>query len=808
MSFGSENVDGAMSGFKVFEAEVKGVDPDTGDLFIASGLDEVNDPEKVPAAYFGGISGTGIFQHPEVGDSVLCTRVYPGGKGITQVLRVIPRMLRRRELVNSQPDENTNAGSLSYPTQGLENGDVRLYGKGGNKLTLEKGNQVGGGVFLGKSDGHGLYVTSGGRENNSTTVVSDSVAVVSCASRTYSRAVHRVPPGENDANTKIVKTNRLKTNIINGGKKRGSYPGKKASNNAVLGSVRNAGLAEYRFVANEIVENDGFEGWDKEDSKLKRRGRNRNKGRSFEDSVSPNGALHLSPNQLVEVVIGNVVNRRGESLDINYNPIIIGSERGTPSGEDVQILMEESRLKSRRGIGYHFQLSKNSLSSEFSNSYDNFIFAVDKEGALKVNVPATTNSGNIMYPTLADFYNEETGRVSSTYSFKRKYEKIPITLKDRESGGGVVYPPQGEVEGSPSIFVDDDEVPRRYVGVRYSNDNNYFKGDGFSGTSNNETDIRVNPTKHHNMYAAAEMLIANTIVHVSIPTDNATCTGYLPGNPVGKAFEIPVEDTSGSFTEIPYMSTVRVKPQNPALNTGGGTIVAGRDRMEEDLSPFSNEFSLSKSGDEITSSNVSRTGEERLDPSGKSANVNLEGSLELSVGKDKVDEKSILLDTAGALVAWLGKTADDKDTGEPGRSLILQTDGSALLNIGGTNGDTFNKGRFDLRVNVTDKGFVGESGGSNSAESDYIISISEHGLVIAGMKKGAPMVIRNEGNLSLETPTKLILSANSIEMREGNRPARKSHKDPVSSDTPDAATLESVGEQITCLMTELSKLTD
>ena len=189
------------------------------------------------------------------------------------------------------------------------------------------------------------------------------------------------------------------------------------------------------------------------------------------------------------------------------------------------------------------------------------------------------------------------------------------------------------------------------------------------------------------------------------------------------------------------------------------------------------------------------TGQNRNDPGGKSANLNFEGAIDLSVGQDLHDRKSIVLDTAGSLVAWFGADRNN-------RSVIMQTDGDMLLNIGGHNGNSFNPGRFDLRVNVTDKGFVGDSehvtdDGSNQS-SDYLISISKNGLVIAGMQTGNPMVIRNNGNLMLESSTKLILQGQSVEVREGGKMPRPTHQAPVAADTP-GATAEGILNIIECL---------
>ena len=73
------------------------------------------------------------------------------------------------------------------------------------------------------------------------------------------------------------------------------------------------------------------------------------------------------------------------------------------------------------------------------------------------------------------------------------------------------------------------------------------------------------------------------------------------------------------------------------------------------------------------------------------------------------------------------------------------------------------------------------------------------------MKPGAPMVIRNAGEICMESTAKLILAGQTVEIREGNRPPRKTYKDPVSTDTPDA-TIEGVQEQITCILEAIDEL--
>ena len=99
-----------------------------------------------------------------------------------------------------------------------------------------------------------------------------------------------------------------------------------------------------------------------------------------------------------------------------------------------------------------------------------------------------------------------------------------------------------------------------------------------------------------------------------------------------------------------------------------------------------------------------------------------------------------------------------------------------LINVGGSyEGEDpdvreMNIGRFELRVNVTDKGHIGstfnsddtgtfatEEGGNPSHNSDFIISLSENGIIIAGMKADVPMVIRNDGQILIESTSSDVI---------------------------------------------------
>jgi hypothetical protein len=278
------------------------------------------------------------------------------------------------------------------------------------------------------------------------------------------------------------------------------------------------------------------------------------------------------------------------------------------------------------------------------------------------------------------------------------------------------------------------------------------------------------------MYETAERLIANTIKAINIPTNYVQVNpdgttklikdpDFLGYNYSSRSFERPEVDNKDLKFDYGF-STVSVASGNPPIQTGGDTYFAGK--KTKDLQQ-SNRYTSIINGDKVSLSE---------DPSstpggGVSANMDFEGAIEVSVGSDDPDGKSITLDTAGSLVAWFGK---DKNN----RSLVVQTDGAALFNIGGSldysseQNPILNKGRFDLRVNINDRGFYNEEEPPPITEavgySDYIISISEEGIVIAGGTK-KPMLIRNKGEIMIESESTVSLYGKEINfMTPGREP--------------------------------------
>ncbi len=720
----------------------------------------------IPIPVSAGNGNAGVFVPLKKGTRVVVASTSGRGRTSNVIIATLPKRELLSDNFNSQKPLDVPVGTSSYPT--LVDGRVVMRGDSGSQVTLfETGD-----VCINTIGGSGVYLRRNGNKS-AYTLVSEDKIVYTAAGRSISGPVRRISgtlrnlfPKEDVSQVPLYADTKYAsvTNPV------GFFPGSLPLLRSYNRRKRNPAISEYRMVINEFSTDSQFTGFDDEvgrvsgdiglfddqDTYL----RNREQG----------NALHLAEHELIEVIGGNLVDVTGNILDINYRRLAYGGPNSTVPKRQLDISYDRARRISRRGAGYHFQLTTNTLSGDESTSSSNFVFDVDKEGMLKINIPSSSDTGNIPFVSTANFLGSGDG-VDVDYLNPSSQEPIPVTLRD--SNGEIVFPNE-ESQG----------ITHRDTGLRFSNsdENPYFPSgnDGF-GVSD---PIRVNTTQYHNMYSAGERLIANLIKVINIPNQFVNDNGFVESTPVGQPFEIPVPDElneaedennpsvsdvageisalfNGGSTAFPnFMGTVAVDPGPPALYPGGDTLVAGVFYPDDDANPpFSNSFESTQEDGTIGVSITDENGDKRTPVGGKSVHMNLGGSIEASIGKDNYDEKSVLLDTEGSIVTWLGKDRNN-------RSLVMQTDGEVLFNIGGSyegsdpNERTMNVGRFELRVNVTDKGLVGtqfepgdapDEGGNPGPQSDFIISISENGIVIAGTKANSPMVIRNESSILIES---------------------------------------------------------
>ena len=748
----------------IFEAIIRKVDYTKNTCEIEPldvELPSVRSDIPLPNVYTNG--NAGLFFGITAGTRIIAATTALTGQETTVILGFLPKQGLIKETYDVAPpkDEDMPVGTKPYPE--LLDGQALLRGGfgesiaiGDNKILIQTSN--GEGISLKKKDNRLYHFNashSSTQYTNAGRVLSGAVQRINKRNGGGLRKKNPIPDALESnlfADTEFYAYSDVVGLFPN------SSEAKDTFKNIFKMKVRNrnAGLSEHRVVVNEFTTDSMFTGF--LDEAERAAGKiNLSKTSSGPISREPLSVLKLSEHELLELVSGNLVDINGEVLDINYRPISFSRDNVTPK-KDISAAYDSAKRISRRGVGFHFQLATIDQDSRSADTSKNFTLDVDKEGVLKLHVPASTDTGNIPFASSTVF--DDFGEGKTSYLNKSYAEPVPVLLRD--DSGKVILPfKESTSNNNPTL-------KKRYTGIRYDNSGGEFTGSYFpAGDSGNEQSnfIRVNSTAYHNMYSAAERLIANMIDRIEIPQ---TFSDGTPSKiPVSSSYERyspggNVQDaTTGKFsnTNAPqYMSCVFVSPKSPAIYPGGGTdiTVAGNIYTKDSDPAYTNEF--------VSVPNESGTGYEvkydesgtlkRAPIGGKSANIAFAGAVDLSIGKDKFDGKSLLFDTEGSVVSWLGKDRNN-------RSLVMQTDGEVLLNIGGSYSGTsseqpMNPGRLEIRVNVTDKYMVGSTKTSGT-DSDYIISISENGIVIAGMKKGKPMVFRNDGKILIESVSDDIL---------------------------------------------------
>ncbi len=153
------------------------------------------------------------------------------------------------------------------------------------------------------------------------------------------------------------------------------------------------------------------------------------------DYVFPNRRLSRSdtlslslvyPNHLMETVKGTVVDIFGNILDINRVPLPVGQDTATLKSDNKNIDKKSSFLQikelERKSIAFHFEINarKDLISSstkqlilpdinsndDYARNRSRFFVDIDKEGQFKINVPASSERGNV--PLLTRYENYST----------------------------------------------------------------------------------------------------------------------------------------------------------------------------------------------------------------------------------------------------------------------------------------------------------------------------------------------------------------------------------------------------------------
>ncbi len=179
-------------------------------------------------------------------------------------------------------------------------------------------------------------------------------------------------------------------------------------------NIRNLPLVENRTMVYEFANSFNFTTDEDESIKYINQKNNHNNKIKVNRRDIRADTLSLSleaPNQLLENIQGTVVDTFGNILDINYNPLPIGkidllSLRRNP---DKGSAFTRIRSQFRKSIAYHLQINtrngnlENDImlppnvnsTTDYSRSESKFTLDIDKEGQFKINIPSSSEIGNV-----------------------------------------------------------------------------------------------------------------------------------------------------------------------------------------------------------------------------------------------------------------------------------------------------------------------------------------------------------------------------------------------------------------------------
>ena len=130
-------------------------------------------------------------------------------------------------------------------------------------------------------------------------------------------------------------------------------------------------------------------------------------------------ALSLSleyPNHLLETVTGTVVDLFGNVVDLNRSILPLGksNELSLKNNSNKSEAFNNLREQLRKSIAYHFEINTRkpgletpdpSDRSDFARDRSRFFVDIDKEGLIKLNVPASSETGNVPLLTRTENYS-------------------------------------------------------------------------------------------------------------------------------------------------------------------------------------------------------------------------------------------------------------------------------------------------------------------------------------------------------------------------------------------------------------------
>lgn len=391
----------------------------------------------------------------------------------------------------------------------------------------------------------------------------------------------------------------------------------------------------------------------------------------------------VSPNYLMETVKGTVVDIFGNILDINRVPLPIGKDQNTLRADSVDKVKSFQLIKAleRKSLAYHFEINarkdltaqngQSSLpditsNSDYARNRSRFFLDIDKEGQLKLNVPASSEVGNV--PLLTRYENYST--------FGADDNNNPNKLVFRDD--------------NLDIFQDSFAAPIFDINTgTFSLDRGSVKLSNAGAEGAPADRITNSPIRHGTAY------------HDIL----ATCYTHQKNEFLKPSSDVQITSFSPSVVAaIPVLKNVATS----TIITNGDNANAG----------------------------------------GRSGSMNFDGSIDVNIGANTVDRQSLWLDTAGGIVANVGRDLQNN-------SAAVSMNGNVYWQIGGMGVST--DSRF-VKQNNGHIGAVMDIRVFNSGLRCTLIRIDDNGVTIATpsnlvLHAGQSMKITSDADISLECET-------------------------------------------------------
>ena len=300
-------------------------------------------------------------------------------------------------------------------------GELLIQANNDTKITLDLNNDI----YIGADDTR-IHINTGSKNSPKTNIITMNFENENHFTQAY-REVGGLIKRDLRFNTNYDQDSKLESDLYDPIFKLIGLDPKNTANDLITGSTKNPPMVEHREMVYE------FQYLSQVTDDLTESLQYGSSNQPTNDYTFPNrrtsraDTLSLSlvePNYLMESVKGTVVDIFGNILDLNRNPLPIGQNANSlrsQQGADKQKAYQSIRALDRKSLAFHWEINARKDLSNSTNTLDGldinsnsdnsrlrsrFHFDIDKEGQFKMNVPASSETGNV--PLLVRYENYST----------------------------------------------------------------------------------------------------------------------------------------------------------------------------------------------------------------------------------------------------------------------------------------------------------------------------------------------------------------------------------------------------------------